>query len=192
MPPGTPASLTEPACPAGGTACIAVHSSVLTMLPGDDIDALCWWDVNGNGVPDVPSYALGPGITGDFYEFSFAPGSPSFPIFAGNVVYADGSGFFPPIVTDVALGLAFMTDDVDALVCHDTDGDADGVPTAGDNCFALFNPSQFDADLDGLGDACGPCDGETAAGHEVGLNIHQDQGFAHVASFLSYGTNHSG
>jgi hypothetical protein len=37
------------------------------------------------------------------------------------------------------------------------DADADGVPTASDNCPALFNPAQGDADSDGVGDACDDC-----------------------------------
>ncbi len=39
----------------------------------------------------------------------------------------------------------------------DKDGDGDGVVTAGDNCPALYNPSQLDQDGDGVGDACDNC-----------------------------------
>lgn len=34
------------------------------------------------------------------------------------------------------------------------DTDSDGVPDASDNCPLVFNPSQFDNDLDGIGDCC--------------------------------------
>ena len=34
------------------------------------------------------------------------------------------------------------------------DTDSDGIPDASDNCPLVFNPSQFDNDLDGIGDCC--------------------------------------
>jgi len=36
------------------------------------------------------------------------------------------------------------------------DGDADGIPDSLDNCPLIFNPSQLDNDLDGIGDCCDP------------------------------------
>jgi len=36
------------------------------------------------------------------------------------------------------------------------DGDADGIPDSSDNCPLIFNPSQLDNDLDGIGDCCDP------------------------------------
>jgi len=163
-PPGTPASVTHPPC-AGPTACVAVSSLTLNMTPGDDIDALCWWDVNGNGAPDAPSYALPFGLAGDLYYFSLTPGSPSWPA-PGDVLYPVGGGGLALAMPDIALGLLPGADDVDALVCHDVDVDFDGAPDAVDNCPGVPNASQLDADLDGLGDAC---DGEGPSPNVSGL-----------------------
>jgi hypothetical protein len=41
----------------------------------------------------------------------------------------------------------------DAAGCLDTDGD--GVIDLHDNCKFVFNPSQYDSDGNGRGDACG-------------------------------------
>ncbi len=60
------------------------------------------------------------------------------------------------------------TEDVCVIICshlpradYDPDGDidADGTPDAEDNCPESPNPAQEDADADGVGDACDPCDG---------------------------------
>ncbi len=40
--------------------------------------------------------------------------------------------------------------------CPPNDPDSEGVPTRRDNCPGVFNPSQTDTDMDGLGDACDP------------------------------------
>ena len=40
--------------------------------------------------------------------------------------------------------------------CPPNDPDSEGVPTRRDNCPGVFNPSQTDTDMDGLGDACNP------------------------------------
>jgi hypothetical protein len=171
MPPG--------GCPAGGTPCIAVPYFVLGLMVGDDIDALCWFDINANGVPDLP---LGMGVFGaDMYMFSLAPGSASVvggPMFSPAAILGrTGPWPFlsPPTVirTPASLGL-LPTDNLDALICHQMDGDTDLIPDALDNCPTNANGTQADLDMDGLGDACdsdddgdgvedsaeGPCDGD--------------------------------
>jgi len=42
--------------------------------------------------------------------------------------------------------------DDDVLICDDLDDD--GILDALDNCFGFFNPSQIDANDNGIGDAC--------------------------------------
>jgi hypothetical protein len=50
-----------------------------------------------------------------------------------------------------------VDDDCDGRIDNDVaglDSDADGVPNACDNCRFVINPDQFDANGDGVGDAC--------------------------------------
>ena len=42
--------------------------------------------------------------------------------------------------------------DDDVLICDDLDDD--GILDVMDNCFGFFNPSQIDANNNGIGDAC--------------------------------------
>jgi hypothetical protein len=46
-----------------------------------------------------------------------------------------------------------------ALACS-TDGDADGIADALDNCIAIANAGQADTDADGVGDTCDTCPGD--------------------------------
>ena len=48
------------------------------------------------------------------------------------------------------------------------DADGDGVPNGNDNCPELANPSQSDADGDGLGDACDDNDVPPMVGTDAG------------------------
>ena len=59
------------------------------------------------------------------------------------------SGFQEDDILDaIALGLSYVP----------RDEDSDGILDSVDNCFDVVNPDQLDIDLDGLGDACDPCD----------------------------------
>ncbi len=169
VPPGAPASATEIPCPLlGGLPCSYVHSTSLGLVPGlvggDDIDALCWFDANGNGVPDQPnSFNPLPGL-GDYYIFSLTPASASVtggPLFsAADLLTPDPNALGgPPIVlrTPISLGL-LPGDNVDALICRDDDTDFDGAPDLLDNCPAIANATQLNTDGDQWGDACETAD----------------------------------
>ena len=98
---------------------------------------------------DSPALAAGSPITGcplgcSPADLFIAPG-------------AAGTGFLA--ATAAALGLA-ATDNLNALSLDScltpsgSDLDEDGVDDGCDNCTAAANPSQWDADVDGYGNAC--------------------------------------
>jgi hypothetical protein len=187
VPPGTPnpggfnPCMPPAGCPVGGPPCIAVPFFTLGLTgPGlNDIDALCWFDVNANGVPDLP-LGLGP-FGADMYMFSLAPGSAGGaggPYSPADIVGYRGATpilLTPPTVirTPASLGL-LATDNVDGLICHQSDVDGDGIPGDLDVCPANADPAQINTDGDTLGDACDPDDDgdgyldvhETAKGSE--------------------------
>ncbi len=69
-----------------------------------------------------------------------------------------------------ALAITENTDQTLALSVfdpHNPDSDGDAVPNRDDNCAALSNPDQADADGDGLGDACDQFDDTDADGDGV-------------------------
>ena len=186
VPPATPAI--PPDIPAfgcglyaGGTPCLAVHSTFLGLVPapgGDDIDALCWFDINGNGLPDHPFWTgLGPAGPGDMYVFSLTPTSAQVvgpPFFSPADILANTSFGGPPRVVMPAAGLGLATtDDVDALMCHSDDTDGDAWPDLVDNCPYTANVAQADADTDNLGDAC---DSEGPSPNVSGLGGADDCG----------------
>lgn len=55
------------------------------------------------------------------------------------------------IMTLAAVSFALLTSAASASAA---DGDADGIDDSVDNCAAVANADQFDADLDGRGNAC--------------------------------------
>jgi hypothetical protein len=110
--------------------------------------------------------AFGSGSPGDIYLYSLTPGSPSAPGFggpAGIVRVGGGTTYFSVVTPPPALGL-LPSDDIDALLCHDMDGDGDLVPDTMDNCPTVGNPAQTDADADTFGDACDDDDGDGYTG----------------------------
>jgi uncharacterized repeat protein (TIGR01451 family) len=85
------------------------------------------------------------------YTFQVASLAPSglFNISLQGVDLADPTGTAIPVDQVQVATVAISS------ICP-TDTDGDGIPDATDNCPSVFNPSQFDTDGDGLGDACDP------------------------------------
>ena len=155
VPPGTPATgVMTGACPSGGRPCVAVRASDLRLdsagAGSDDLDALCWFDRNGNGLPELPLAAGGP----DQYYFSLTPGSAT--LAAAAVGPADILAPSPYgvilAVSETRLGLA-PSDNLDGLKCLDPDSDGDGNRDAEDACPFTYTPPWFappgDEDCDG-------------------------------------------
>jgi len=104
----------------------------------DGIGDACQDDWDGDGVDD---------------EEDCAPGDPT--VYPGNDEYCDWKDNdcdgeknegFPNVDGD------WLTDCID----YHVDSDVDGVADNYDNCLDTPNPTQYDADDDGLGDACDP------------------------------------
>jgi hypothetical protein len=173
VPPAAPAS--PPTLPVAcavynggaGVPCIAVQPVHLGLPSAggpigtnDDIDALCWFDGNGDSMPTIPN-SWAPGM-GDYYIFSLTPSSPS--VLGGFYSAADllipdplNPGG-PPLVLGTAASLGLLpSDNVDGLICRDDDSDLDGAPDLLDNCPATANPTQANSDGDAWGDACDNC-----------------------------------
>ncbi len=156
VPPGTPAYAQLPSgCPAGGKPCVAVSAASLGLVPGDDLDALCWFDRDiaggiGNGLPDLPQ-ALG---GTDQYYFSLARLSPTLTAtgFGPADILAPRPGGVLLAVYAGRLGL-LDSDNLDALKCLDPDADGDGWRDPEDNCPFEATPwwvPPGDGDCDGF------------------------------------------
>jgi hypothetical protein len=159
VPPGTPAYTQLPSgCPAGGKPCVAVTAASLGLVPGDDLDALCWFDRDiaggiGNGLPDLPFAAGGP----DQYYFSLTPTSPTLPAtgFGPADILAPRPGGVLLAVYAGRLGL-LDSDNLDALKCLDPDSDGDGWRDPEDYCTFEATPwwtPPGDDDCDGFSSA---------------------------------------
>jgi N,N-dimethylformamidase beta subunit-like, C-terminal len=93
--------------------------------------------------------------TGVYFEMTPQYG---FPGGHGGRVFASGSiNWIKGILQDprvVVVTKNIITEFANRAVDPNPDGDGDGVPDASDNCPAVANPDQADANLDGTGDAC--------------------------------------
>lgn len=118
-------------------------------------------DVNGDGRADV----CGRNATGVVCARSTGTRFEAIH-YAVNTSFLDAQGWdderYGPSILLARLGATGETElcgrASNGILCHRAalDPDADGIGTALDNCPALANPSQRDADGDGLGDACEP------------------------------------
>jgi len=93
----------------------------------------------------------------------------------GDPTHPRTLGIYPPrfvrpdsltslIETRGKIGIAGITKS--GIQILDLDGDGDGVPTVADNCPALPNIDQNDADADDFGDACDSCPGRADEGRD--------------------------
>jgi hypothetical protein len=108
---------------------VLARLTLQAVAPGVSTGGVDLLDENGDGKPD-----LGPWLRNSGGEY------------LGDV---NGDRFFDGPISQAQIA-------VDRGCVADTD--ADGVPDATDNCPNDANPSQSDADGDGLGDACDPDD----------------------------------
>ncbi|MCU1377847.1 MAG: cartilage oligomeric matrix protein [Acidimicrobiales bacterium] len=122
-----------------------------------DADAGRWWSSRGTATPAVlPACKQATPCSWS----SIVAGSPA-AVVGGGVGVNQGSG--NPLTVSSADGFTIhgITYDFE-LTPPDADGD--GVADAADNCPAVPNPAQADADTDGVGDACDPdVDGDSVA-----------------------------
>ena len=120
-----------------GAVSLYIPAATLGLLPGDVIDALAF-----RFMPTPLAI------------FSLAPGSPSLALIGAGAGDLLGSG---PVVViaGAALGLA-PADNLDAVdIALDPDNDI--VASGCDNCAAVANSDQANADSDAFGDACDTC-----------------------------------
>jgi len=155
VPPGSPQTgIMTGDCPAGGRPCVAVQAPHLRLDSGgagtDDVDALCWFDLDTDGLPGLPLAVGGP----DQYYFSLARGSDTLAaedLRPGDILAPDLEGIALAVFAG-RLGLA-DGDNLDGLTCLDPDSDKDFVRDVMDNCPFTFTPWWVpggDGDCDGF------------------------------------------
>ena len=124
--------------------------------------------------------------TGVYFELTPEYG---FPDGHGGRVFASGSiHWVLGIAQDPRVGVItknIVTKFADRAVDPNPDRDDDGVPDARDNCPAVANPDQADANLDGTGDACeAACDDGIDNDGDGFVDYRADPGCLDAASNL--------
>lgn len=127
------------------------------QLTGDDVDASGAIDWNDNGI--ATEKMLGVIGLNNFGSLLGACNGTGGPIFRGHDDWANLDYHFR---YSTNFGAAVRQSVPEESITHDEllagglDGDGDGVPNLVDNCMAVANPTQSDANGNGVGDRCDP------------------------------------
>jgi len=95
----------------------------------------------------------------DTVEMNAMPGGTRDTITFGKMLQPTNDTTYKLISYTTLVGDEHSVNDTTIRTIHsyEADDDGDGIPNSLDNCPAIYNPSQADADSDGFGDVCDSC-----------------------------------